>query len=50
MKEKIIFDDYMEDIRDHQERQIHIVIVEDDRSIKVYENDILKLKKLKENK
>ena len=50
MNEKIIFDDYMKDIRDHQERLVKVTIIEDDMSIRLYENGILKLKKLKGDK
>lgn len=48
MKEKTIFDDYMEDIRDN--KWYHIVIVENDIYINLYENGILKRRKLKEDK
>ena len=46
MKEKIIFDDWMEDIRDN--KWYHIVIEENDVYISLYENGILKRRKLKE--
>ena len=48
MKEIIIFDDYMEDIRDN--KWYHIVIVDYEFYISLYENGILKRRKLKGNK
>ncbi len=48
MKEKIIFEDYMQDIRSGE--WYYIIITEDDIYIKMYENGILKRRKLKGNK
>jgi len=49
-KEKVLFDDWFK-IIDHQERWVHLVIVEDEFNyIKLYENGILRLKKDKNEK
>jgi len=48
MNEKIIFEDWFKEIRNYQERLVKVTITEDNIFIKLYENGILKLKKIKE--